>query len=787
MHLSWTVSRGKPSQARSTRTSGRGRSRWLSALAAVTLPLAVLAAPSAFAGSTPPFTIGPNGSAEIPGADGANNLPDLFGAVKELGPLNSNTTKIGVIHNDAVPTLGLTNPNAQVDLRQAWTNSAKDSDGDDWLYFAWERDSNSGSGFIAYEFMQDPPPAACAYTTSTDQQLIDTCNPWANRKAGDFMILWDQQGGSRDLYLRTWSGTAPNLVLSPPGSPLNSNVSAAAYSQDGFRGEAALNLTDAVFGGVQSCRSFANVIPSTVTGNSDTADYKDTILQPTVPVGGCTSTTTTTPKIVSGGTTSDYGTAARSITTDGVLQVKDSALISVAGGSSTPGGTVQFSLCKASNTANATCDSTATTIGSPVTVTGSTFPVTVVSPSAWVTSAGRFCWKAVYSGISASGIAGSSDVSTGECFTIDPVTPTLSTTAGSDVTLGSAVTDTATLTGTAPKPTANVIETSAPGARTPAGGTIAFTLWGPSTGSCGAQITAANQSVTVSGDSSATNVYSASYTPTTAGDYHWKAVYSGDSPNTNTQSHNATCGDTNEDVTVGPASTGTVTTPRVGSTPITAPVGVGTSVTDHAVVTGTAAGGSPTGTVAFFVCNPTQVAANGGTCSSGGTAAGSVSPLTPGAGNTATADSNAVVANAVGTWCFRAVYTSNTPNYTGSSDATTGECFQVKDTTGTTSAQNWLPNDSATVTSTGGTNLNGTLSFTLYSGDNCGATSGSTLRDAETFTLTDAASPATRVTTNSTTKVSTTSTVSWLVSFTSSDPLVGSSTHCEKTSLTITN
>jgi hypothetical protein len=753
----------------------------------VTLPLAVLAAPSAFAGSTPPFTIGPNGSAAVPGADGANNLPDLFGSVKELGPLNSSTTKIGVIHSDAVPTLGLTNPNAQVDLRQAWTNSAKDSDGDDWLYFAWERDSNSGSGFIAYEFMQDPPPAACAYTTSTEQQLIDTCNPWANRKAGDFMILWDQQGGSRDLYLRTWSGTAPNLVLSPPGSPLNSSVSAAAYSADGFRGEAALNLTDAVFGGVQSCRSFANVIPSTVTGNSATADYKDTILQPTVPVGGCTSTTTTTPKIVSGGTTSDYGTAARSITTDGVLQVKDSALISVAGGSGTPGGTVQFSLCKASNTTNATCDSTATTIGSPVTVTGSAFPATVVSPSAWVTSAGRFCWKAVYSGISASGIAGSSDVSTGECFTIDPVTPTLSTTAGSDVTLGSAVTDTATLTGTAPKPTANVIETSAPGARTPAGGSIAFTLWGPSTGSCGAQVTAANQSVTVSGDSSATNVYSASYTPTTAGDYHWKAVYSGDSPNTNTQSHNATCGDTNEDVTVGPASTGTVTTPRVGSTPITAPVGVGTSVTDHAVVTGTAAGGSPTGTVAFFVCNPTQVAANGGTCSTGGTAAGSVSPLTPGAGNTATADSNAVVANAVGTWCFRAVYTSNTPNYTGSSDATTGECFQVKDTTGTTTAQNWLPNDSATVTSTGGTNLNGTLSFTLYSGDNCGATSGSVLRDAETFTLTDAASPATRVTTNSTTKVSTTSTVSWLVSFTSSDPLVGSSTHCEKTSLTITN
>lgn len=784
MHLSRIVSRGKPSRGQTRRTSGR--SRWLSALAAVALPLAVLAAPSAFAGSTPPFTIGPNGSAVVPGADGANNLPDLFGAVKELGPLNSSTTKIGVIHNDAVPTLGLTNPNAQVDLRQAWTNSAKDSEGDDWLYFAWERDSNSGSGFIAYEFMQDPPPAACAYASSTDQQLIDTCNPWANRKAGDFMILWDQQGGSRDLYLRTWSGTAPNLVLSPPGSPLDSSVSAAAYSADGFRGEAALNLTDAVFGGVQSCRAFANVIPSTVTGNSDTADYKDTILQPTVPVGGCTSTTVTTPKIVSGGSTSDYGTAARSITTDGVLQVKDSALISVAGGSSTPGGTVQFSLCKASNTLNATCDSTATTIGSPVAVTGSAFPVTVVSPSAWVTSAGRFCWKAVYSGVSASGIAGSSDVSTGECFTIDPVTPTLLTDAGSNVTLGAAVTDTAALTGTAPKPTANVIETSAPGARTPAGGTIAFTLWGPSTGSCGAQVTAANQSVTVTGDSSGTNVYSASYTPTTAGDYHWKAVYSGDSPNTNSQSHNATCSDTNEDVTVGPASTTTVTTPRSGNAAITGNVAVGTVVFDRAVVTGTAAGGSPSGTVSFFVCNPTQLDANG-LCGSGGTSAGADKALTAGANNTASADSDNVTANVVGKWCFRAVYTSSTGNYTGSSDSRANECFTVTDTTGATSAQNWLPNDSATITSTGGTNLNGTLSFTLYSGDNCGATSGSVLRDAETFTLTDAASPATRVTTNSTTKVTSTSTVSWLVAFTSSDPLVGSSTHCEKTSLTITN
>ena len=326
-------------------------------------------------------------------------------------------------------------------------------------------------------------------------------------------------------------------------------------------------------------------------------------------------------------------------------------------------------------------------------------------------------------------------------------------------------------------------ETSAPSAasRTAAGGSITFTLFGPSSGSCGSQVAAATQSVTVSGDS--TTAYTASFTPTAVGDYHWKASYTGDSPNTESKSHNATCTETGEDVTVTPASSTTVTTPRVGTTPITAAQPVGTSVTDHAVVTGTAAGGSPTGTVNFFVCNPTEVATNGGTCSTGGTAAGSKT-LVAGTSPTSTADSDAVVANVVGTWCFRAVYVPTTGgNYTGSSDASTGECFTVKDSTAGTSEQTWLPNDSATFTSTGGTALKGSMSFTLYDSANC---TGTILRAAETFAI-DEASPVTRSTTNTTVSVSTSKTVSWLVAFTSDNPLVTGSTHCEKTQLTITN
>jgi len=85
--------------------------------------------------------------------------------------------------------------------------------------------------------------------------------------------------------------------------------------------------------------------------------------------------------------------------------------------------------------------------------------------------------------------------------------------------------------------------------------------------------------------------------------------------------------------------------------------------------------------------------------------------------------SPAVVVDEVGTWCFPAEFSpsgSNAGNYLGSGDARHTECFTVGDSTTTSSEQTWLPNDSATVESDGGTNLDGTLSFTLYSGDNCG-------------------------------------------------------------------
>ncbi|MEP6632489.1 MAG: hemagglutinin [Lapillicoccus sp.] len=613
------IPRGVPDDASGSRTARR-RARWLAIVASLLLPLAIIVAPMARAADGP-YNI----DGTVPDAN-VTELADASGNVKELGPLNSNTTKIGVIHNDAVPTLGLTNPNGQVDLRRAWLDTERDTaTSHDWLYFAWERDANSGSGFIAYEFMQNPVPAGCAYATATEAQLIANCNPWANRTAGDFMILWDQQGNSLDLYLRTWSGTAPNLTLGAP-TLLNSGVSQAAYSADGFRGEAAVDLTATIFGGSAACKSFANTIPSTVTGNSDTADYKDTILTTTPPITNCSSTTVTTPKDGAGNAIPAGGLSIGT----GVVAVKDSAVVSLTGGTATPAGSVAFSLCKVD--APALCATGGTSVGS-TNLTGTAYPVTVASPTAYVTSAGRYCWRAVFTGDTANGIPSSSDSSATECFTVNPVTPTLPTTASAGVTLGSAVSDSAALAGTATQPANPVINLTGTGGAA-AGGTITFTLYGPN--DC-TTVAYTSPAVTVSGNGTY-NTPAPQFVPTSAGTYHWVAVYSGSLPNTNAATHNSACTDTNEDVTV----------TSVPSSMTTAQKWV---PNDSATVSATA-GGAMVGTVSFTLY-PTN------NCS--GTAVYSTTANVSGASPQTVNTANTTAITASGSFSWKVSYDSTNP------------------------------------------------------------------------------------------------------------------------------
>ncbi len=261
--------------------------------------------------------------------------------------------------------------------------------------------------------------------------------------------------------------------------------------------------------------------------------------------------------------------------------------------------------------------------------------------------------------------------------------------------------------------------------------------------------------------------------PKTPGRYCFRAEWPGDN---NYPDDLTTFGPgTDERFTIVKLPSTTVTTPSSGSITLTQ------SITDTAVVTGTSAGGDPTGSVHFFVCGPIA----SGTCATGGTDLGSVGLTSDGDPNTFTssATSSPFTPTAVGRYCFRGEY-SGSSIYDPSSDSGLNECFLVSDTTSATSHQVWLPNDSATITSAHGAPLNGTLSFTLHAGLTC---TGTVLRAAESFTLTNAVSPATRSTTNSSVTVEATADVSWEVVFASSDPRVSGSTRCETTSLTITN
>ncbi len=247
---------------------------------------------------------------------------------------------------------------------------------------------------------------------------------------------------------------------------------------------------------------------------------------------------------------------------------------------------------------------------------------------------------------------------------------------------------------------------------------------------------------------------------------------------------------------------------------VTTPVLPGHAVTDRATIQ--VSGGTnppdPTGDVTFFLCKPATATGDCGT--SGGTQVGTAgvtltnAQCSPASLNDTDGLRCAVSATvndstqsgfprgplAPGRYCFRATWPGDT-TYPGALNVTNGttECFAVKDTSSLTTHQIWLPNDKATVTSAGGTALNGTVSFTLYSGNNCGATSGAklypTASASEDFPLTNASSgTVVGPTTNTSVTVETDATVSWKVTFTSSDPGVDSpaSFTCEVSTLDLT-
>jgi hypothetical protein len=264
----------------------------------------------------------------------------------------------------------------------------------------------------------------------------------------------------------------------------------------------------------------------------------------------CQSGTVTTPEDSSGNSIQNSSISIGS----GKVQVKDLATVSGSGiGATTaPTGTVKFWLCgPAASDAAAQCDGTAAgptngvavtpnaTLGNP---SGAT--ATATSALATVTSAGHYCWRADYGGDS--NYPPSSDRSLTECFTVTPVTPAIVThqSASGGVPLGTAITDTADVSGTATQP-ANPVINLTNTAGSAASGTVTFKLYGPradpATPVCNST-TLVFTSSAFSATGNQSGVGPASYTPTAAGTYDWVATY--DSSNVNSPGPvSSACGD----------------------------------------------------------------------------------------------------------------------------------------------------------------------------------------------------------------------------------------------------
>jgi hypothetical protein len=632
-----------------------------------------------------------------------------------------------------------------------------------------------------------------------------------NRTAGDLLVTFDftNGGGTPTLGLLRWVTTGPiSQCFSGNSLPcwgnhvtLNGTDSIGAVNNiDSVTdpiapnanrvlpaltfGETAINLTTAGVFPAGTCSAFGSVFLKSRSSASFTAEVKDFVAPVPVNISNCGSVTIIKHSDPRGQNQAfSYSSnlpAEAPGTVNGVPQGGVTCLGKASAGVQSDG-----SFCL-NDTGNSTGDSAANTIFNP-NVQAGTYTVTEGTEPAGFTAEPLSC-------------TGGTTSITGESVKItlapgDKVvctfdnqlnTATVSTGVSNagPVFPGVPVTDTATIVGNQT-------------ADTPSG-TVTFSLCGPiPTGSCSSGGTSAGTGTLSGGGGTATASSSAVNTlanPLAPGRYCFEVTWPGDGnyPTGLTEFGGASAND-NECFTVQTIPTNTVTTPSVGSGMTT---NFGSSVTDHAKITATqAGGGTPTGTVAFFVCNPTQTV--GGACPDGhGTAitgSGAVTTQAVAGSNppAATADSNAITANMTGTWCFRAVYTpggTNGANYTGSEDASLGECFTVIDTTSSSSTQSWLPNDAATVASANGAPLNGTLSVQLYTGSTSCATGG-TAQSGQLYTasLTGTGSTATLTTTNKTFTVSVTTAVSWLVTFTSSDPNVADSSHCESTSLTITN
>ena len=220
--------------------------------------------------------------------------------------------------------------------------------------------------------------------------------------------------------------------------------------------------------------------------------------------------------------------------------VTDSATLHVTGGANppTPTGFINFYLCGPTSGITS-CSASGTAEGhvNLTTATGTPPNYTVQSTSVTPTVAGDYCFYAEYPASQDTNYpAGAFPAdAANECFTVNPNQPGIVTNAtAGPVDPGTAISDTATLTGTA----------------TPSnglGGTITFNAYGPDDATCATSVYTSVADVTGNDDyNSETDGNGGIFAPTDPGTYLWIAAYVPDAGDVNNLSATTACGDPNE-------------------------------------------------------------------------------------------------------------------------------------------------------------------------------------------------------------------------------------------------
>ena len=495
------------------------------------------------------------------------------------------------------------NVNSKIDIMNAYAAAVTAPNGDKLMYFGLEKNKDNGTNDVGFWFLQGD--ASCA-APSGHKDFIGT------HAINDVLVVseFTNGGGVSNITAYRWvGGTNPLVQIGTAGdckgSLANDNMCATTnsgtkqfntklatpwLSSDATLGvgrnqivppdffEGGINLTKAFNtsggGTVPSCFNtfIADTRSSNVTG-STLFDFARGVL------GQCRTTLSTRAGLSTPPKTGEVASPT-SIGGGSVSSGTDTATVEVLGTSNWTG-TLTFFLCGPDSTLT-TCDQSKGVL--VTTTTNVTANGAYVSGVANLTSAGKYCWSAHFEPSAASKLAGvkaADEDGTNECFTVAPVTPSLTTcsgtfdtatppvcTPGATVDLGASVSDVARVTGLAKEPgnnggsAGNYLTINATNGAY--AGSIEFTLKGPANSGCG--VTALGTGTnpqTVSIDTAVGNkTYGpVSFQPGAPGKYHWQATLSNASSVNNNLpvTDNTLCDQAREDVTVRQIPTGVIT------------------------------------------------------------------------------------------------------------------------------------------------------------------------------------------------------------------------------------